>query len=187
MNREPADVLDALRVEVHARSGSNLDSLLIELELGLCRYDKFPEDAFERYTSLLADPAFWKHEDTWPFVKEVGDSWELFSVSQRETLRPLLVAHFDKGFNPMGAFVIGELLGGRYGDQAALDALSNLVGAASMPARALVPHGLEVLARETTNAELRRRAVLVLRDLEKNEIEEVRSEASLALKKIGDR
>jgi hypothetical protein len=86
----------------------------------------------------------------------------------------------------MGAFVIGELLGGRYGDQAALDALSKLAGAASMPARALVPHGLEVLARNTTNVELRRRAILVLRRLEKDKTEELRSEASLALRKIGD-
>ncbi|QRN93602.1 HEAT repeat domain-containing protein [Archangium violaceum] len=186
IGREPADVLDAIRAEVHAGSGGKLFSLLIELELGLCRYDKFPEDAFERYTSLLADPAFWMHEDTWQFVKEVGDSWNLLSSSQRETLRPLLVAHFDKGFNPMGAFVIGELLGGRYGDRAALDALVKLAGVASLPARAFVPHGLGVLARETRNGELRKRAVLVLRHLEKSEIEQVRSEASLALGKIGD-
>jgi HEAT repeat protein len=185
-DREPADVLDAIRTEVHAGADSNLFSLFMQFQLGLFAYDKFPEDAFARYTSLLADPAFWKHHDTWQFVKEVGDSWELFSSSQREQLRQLLVANFDKGTNPMGAFVIGEILGGRYGDQAALDALSKLAGAASMPARALVPHGLEVLARETTNVELRRRAILVLRRLEKDKTEEIRSEASLALKKIGD-
>ncbi|WNG31656.1 HEAT repeat domain-containing protein [Cystobacter fuscus] len=185
VGREPADVLDDIRAEVHAGSGGKLFSLLMELELGLCRYEKFPEDAFERYTSLLADPAFWMHGDTWQFVKEVGDSWSLFSSSQRETLRPLLIASFDKGSNPMGAFVIGELLGGRYGDQAALDALVSLAGTASMPARALVPHGLGVLASGTRNGKLRKRAILVLRHLEKSEIEEVRSEASLALKKIG--
>ncbi|EPX57645.1 PBS lyase HEAT repeat-like domain protein [Cystobacter fuscus DSM 2262] len=78
-------------------------------------------------------------------------------------------------------------VGGRYGDQAALDALVRLARVASMPARAFVPHGLEVLARETTNVELRKRAVLVLRHLEKDKIEQVRSEASLALKKIGDK
>ncbi|QRK13515.1 HEAT repeat domain-containing protein [Archangium violaceum] len=185
-DREPADVLDAVRAEVLARSGSKLFNLLMQLEFRLRRYDKFPENAFERFTSLLADSAFWKHDDTWQFVRAIGDSWRRLSSSQREMLRPLLVANFDKGSNPMGAFVIGELLGGRYGDQSALDALVSLAGIASMPARAFVPHGLGVLARKTRNGKLRKRAVLVLRHLEKSEIEEVRSEASLALKKIGD-
>ncbi|WP_157758564.1 hypothetical protein [Cystobacter fuscus] len=184
-DREPADVLDAVRAEVHARSEGKLFNLLMEFVFGLRGYDEFPEDAFERFTSLLADPAFWKHEDIWPFLREIGDRWTLLSSSQREQLRPLLIANFDKGSNPVGAFVIGELLGGRYGDEAALDALSSLAGVASMPARAFVPHGLGVLARETRNGKLRKRAVLVLRHLEKSEIEEVRSEAGLALRKIG--
>ncbi|QRK13884.1 HEAT repeat domain-containing protein [Archangium violaceum] len=102
MDREPADVLDAVRAEIHARSESKLFSLLMELESGLRRYDKFPEGAFDRYTSLLADPAFWKHDDTWQFVKEIGDFWKLLSSSQREQIRPLLIANLDKGSNPMG-------------------------------------------------------------------------------------
>ncbi len=186
MIREPKDVLDDVRMAVSARGGESLSGILVEFVVGLCMYEQFPEDAFARLAALLGEPMFWAHENAWELVREVDSSWELFTAAQRAELRPLLVSNFDKWANPMGAFVIGEILGGRYGDQDALDALSRLAEVASMPARALVPHGLEVLARNSSNAELRRRSIEKLRWLKTDKEGQVREEACISLGKVGE-
>jgi hypothetical protein len=186
MIREPKVVLDDVRKTVCARAGNDLSGLLVEFVAGLCMYEQFPEDVFEQLVSLLEEPMFWAHEGAWELVREVDSSWAIFTADQRAEIRPLLVSSFDKWANPMGAFVIGEILGGRYGDQDALDALSRLAEVASMPARALVPHGLETLARHAVNAELRRRSIGKLRWLKADKEGQVREEACIALGKLGE-
>jgi hypothetical protein len=185
VNREPRDVLEDVRAAVHAGSAVALFDLLTELMAGLCMYAQFPEEAFDLLVSLLGDPVCWAHEGAWELVKEVDASWELLSVEQRSKLRPLLAASFDKWSNPMGAFVIGELLGGRYRDEEALNALTLLTRTAAMPARALVPHGLETLARGTDNERLKQRAISMLRELKEDAEAQVREEACIALRKVG--
>lgn len=184
MNRGPTDVLDDVRVAISAQGKAPLSDLALEFCLTIDLCAPFPDDLFAQYMSLLADPLFRGHEDAWNFVRQAEDSWELLSASQREQLRPLLIESFDKWAHWMGAFVIGELLGRRYGDQAALETLGKLARGATMPARGLVPHGLETLARQTADVELRQGAVHVLHELEKDADELVREEAVLSLGKI---
>jgi hypothetical protein len=186
MIREPRDVL--ADVEAMARTGSreSLSALVVELITSLCMHQQFPEDAFERLLSLLSDPVLRAHEGAWELLKEIDDSWELLTASQREKMRPLLVESFDRWASPMGAFVTGEVLGEHYCDEDALRALSALAKGALMPARALVPHGLESLAGHTESAELRRRAIEKLRELKRDEEAQVREEACAALRKLGE-
>lgn len=184
MSRGPTDVLDDVRAAIHSSFKIPLSGLALEFYSAIDLCAPFPDDLFAQYASLLAEPLFRSHEDAWEFVRQAEDSWELMSAGQREQLRPLLIESFDKWANWMGAFVIGELLGRRYGDQAALETLATLARAAAMPARGLVPHGLETLARQTTDGELRRTAIRVLHTLEADDDELVREEATLSLGKI---
>ncbi|MFP2903545.1 hypothetical protein ACLESD_00410 [Pyxidicoccus sp. 3LFB2] len=132
MIREPKDVLDDVRTAVRSRPGDSISGLVADLISGLCMYAQFPEDAFERLASLLGEPAFRAHEGAWELVGELDSSWALLSDEQRGLIRPILIDGFDKWANPMGAFISGEILGGRYCDEAALAALTALAVGASM-------------------------------------------------------
>ena len=98
-------------------------------------------------------------------------------------MRPVLEDAFDKFHNYMGAFVIGEMLGRRFGDDQAFKLLERLSEKAALPARALVPHGLETLARNTGDSRLREQAIRRLRELTASPTKEVREEAVAALRK----
>jgi hypothetical protein len=63
--------------------------------------------------------------------------------------------------------------------------LANLGESARLPARALIPHGLEILAKTTQDESLRSRAVYELREMQKCDSEEVRQETLISLKKLG--
>ena len=91
----------------------------------------------------------------------------------------------DKYQNWMGAFVTSEILGERYADEMALNAMEQLAGSARLPARAAIPHGLETLAKTTDREALRESAIKRLRELEKSDSEEVRQEAAISLNKLG--
>ncbi|WP_158502165.1 hypothetical protein [Vitiosangium sp. GDMCC 1.1324] len=186
MIREPKDVLADIGAVIRTGGRGPLSALVVELIASLCMHQQFPEDAFERLLSLLSDPVLRAHEGAWGLLKEIDGSWALLTAPQREKLRPLLVESFDQWGSPMGAFVIGEVLGERYCDEDALKALSTLSKGASMPARALVPHGLESLALHTKSAEIRRRAVEMLRELKRDRVAQVRDEACTALRKLGE-
>ena len=77
----------------------------------------------------------------------------------------------------MGAFVTSEILGEHYADEATLTILANLAKSARLPARAAVPHGLQTLVHGL--------AINQLQELQKNDSEEVRQEALISLKKLG--
>ena len=67
----------------------------------------------------------------------------------------------------------------------ALAALLRLSQSAKMPALELVPHGLETLARSTSDARLRDCAVQRLKELAGSGVEEVRKEPRISLGKVG--
>jgi hypothetical protein len=92
---------------------------------------------------------------------------------------------FDKFGDWMGAFVTSEILGEHYADEATLAILPNLGKSARLPARAAVPHDLETLARVTQQESVRGLAINQLQELQKNDSEEVRQEALISLKKLG--
>jgi hypothetical protein len=172
-----ADVVDCGRTN----RADHLAAFLRELDRSLISFKFFPDEALGRLLLCLSDSAFLGSTGSWRLVHLLDNNWDLLSVEHRSRLRPLLIAVFDNHADFMWAFAVGEILGRRYCDEEALDSLVRLSETARMPARALVPHGIETLARGTDNPRLQELAIERLRSLSNSDIEEVRREALLSL------
>jgi hypothetical protein len=85
----------------------------------------------------------------------------------------------------MGAFVVAEILGDRYADEAAFAALEDLSSNAATPAaRELAAYGLGRLARAVPEGRLYARAVDKLNALASSSAPKVRKEALQALRML---
>jgi hypothetical protein len=159
--------------------------LFQELELSILSVDKCPEDFFRGVKQLFGDPSFLALNDSWRFPRFLANNWAQLTDVQREELRPALTASFDRFQDWMGAFVIAEILGEQYSDERALEGLIKLAQTSTLPARALVAHGLKALAAAYSQEPLRDRAIAGLKALASSNTEEVRKEASEALSRLG--
>jgi hypothetical protein len=182
--RDLLTVADDLEASVDLGDESSVKELLLELEGSVMVHATLPSEFFERIQVLLRDEAFRRLRGSWGLVYFLNGNWSLVTEEQRKSIKPLLVATFDKHSDFMGAFVTGELLGQHYCDQDTLLALVKLSGNIGMPSLALVPHALETLARNTKDAALFGQCEVELRKLERHSNEEVRKEASLSLAKV---
>lgn len=158
-----------------------LAHLVIELCGVVARLGDVPDAFAGRIGTLLDDPAFLAAPESWRLASCVDICWDALSVPQREALRGPLARAFDAFPVDMGAYAVAELLGRRFADAGALEALLRLSNTARMPARALVPHGLGVLARRTGDPALAARALARLRELAGAAVEPVGEVARRAL------
>jgi hypothetical protein len=85
----------------------------------------------------------------------------------------------------MGAFLSSEILGEHYADESTLSTFVRLAKTATLPARELVPHGIEYLAKSTQDESLCVKAVSELRELKQSGSEAIRKEAIISLQKLG--
>ncbi len=166
-----------------ARDNQAVANLVLELGPMVLVFAELPDGIVGDLTRLLADEGFRSLVDSWRLAYFFDDNWDLLALHHRNSLRPVLEECFDKFQDSMGAFVIGEMLGRRYGDEEAFKVLARLASTARLPARALAPHGLETLARSTKSARLRDLSVHKLRELAKSPERQVREEAAISLVK----
>jgi hypothetical protein len=185
--RAPDTILDDIRTAGQLGDNQSLEALFLELGAAVLVFPEFPDGFFARIVALLEDTELLALEASWNLVYFIDGNWELLSESHRARLRGTLSSVFGRHRNYMGAFLIGEMLGRQYADDDALAALVRLSKTAQMPALALVPHGLETLARSTGDSRLRDRAVQCIHELTSSSIEEVRKEAAISVGKVGRR
>jgi uncharacterized membrane protein len=178
-------ILEEVRLCKTSADNEKLPALFTELETAVLCDDTWPSNFFQGIVELQRDQDFRRLDNSWNLLYFLNNNWEQLSHEQRNELRVVLNEGFDKYQNWMGAFVTSELLGERYADDDALATLADLGKNARLPARAAVPHGLETLAKTTSDESLRRVAINRLRELQNSEFEEVRNEALISLKKLG--
>jgi hypothetical protein len=183
--REPPTILDEIVAAAAAGDSQALPALFLELSPCVLVFTHLPSEFFERLRSLLSDNKFLRLDESFQLVYFLNGNWDLLTQEQREQLRPLLPGLFDKHHNWMGAFIIGEMLGSRYVGEDTFKIFVQLSRTAQMPAQALVPHGLETLAQNTTDTRLRSQVVEELRRLSSSDVEQVREEARISLRKLG--
>jgi len=174
-------------IEASVRTGNKdgqLAAYLKELEFSSLLVTSLPDDFVAAAIRLLRDDAFLLLPDSWLLVGFLNNNWGLLTLEHRNKVNPILLKAFDRFGDWMGAFVISEILGERYCDEASLDALRGLSRTARQPARQLAPHGLEYLARTSEDDGLRKRARRALEDLVKSTDAEVRREATISLGKL---
>jgi hypothetical protein len=181
---DPESVIHALH-EGLTNSHSDWDDGLEKISMAMPSSTTAPARTFQELSALLQNAPFLALEKSWCLPYWIRHNWEWFERKQQENLSQILVQSFGQFGSYMGAFVIGEILGECCSDRKAWEALEKLASIAPMPARALVPHGLETLARETTQEELRGMAIEKLRGLARDREEEVSAEARTSLKALG--
>jgi uncharacterized membrane protein len=177
--------LEQLRATMtDAAAQKMLSPAILELEEAALVVDQFPDSFVAGIVELLGDSRFLDLKNSWKLLYFISNSWDQFSAEQRERLRGILANSFDKYADWMGAFITAEIFGEHYADAAALSTFVELAREARLPARTLVPHGLECLARTTQEKSLRDRAMSQLRELAQSDTDEIRQESVRCLQKL---
>ena len=183
--REPGQVLSELRRAASGGMGAVVDQLCSELDMCMTtNWDSVPDAFLSDICSLFGDESFLKVGESWKLAHVVNQQWDLLSGQQRVAIFDVFVNAFDRFADWMGAFVVSEIIGGRYASESGLAALERLARTVSVPHRRLVPHGIEWLGRATDSQVLRGKASDALRRLILDPDLEVRREASLSLAKL---
>lgn len=185
METQFQSALEQLRASNRSRDDEAVAEVLKDLELTTVEAGKWPTGFFDELEELLKDQSFLSLKNSWNLLYFINNNWEQLSPHDQEQLRRVLAVAFDKYGDWMGAFVTSEILGEHYADEATLAILADLGKSARLPARAAVPHGLETLARVTQQESVRGLAINQLQELQKSDSEEVRQEALISLKKLG--
>ena len=185
MNDEIDAVLTELRAAAADRDADRVQDAIGQLEFFIVEDGGWHEDLFDVTRRLLADSGFLAVPTSYHLAKLLHDNWDELSPSQRLALRPILELAFDKFGDWMGAFILAEVLGERYADEAAfvtLDTLSS--SAATAPARELAAYGLGRLARALKEGHVYMRTVERLEVLATSDTPEIRLEARDALNRL---
>jgi hypothetical protein len=176
--------LHALRSSIHSRDEDTVVQVLTDLELRTVEAGHWPSLFFDNLIELLAEDSFTSLKNSWKLLYFINNNWEQLLPRDRASLRDVMVKVFDRYADWMGPFITCEILGEHYPDDETLAILSELAEAANLPARAAIPHALEILVRTAPQESLRHSALSQLQRLEKSSSEDVRREAMAALKKV---
>ena len=185
MSNEIRDALAAVRACVVERDADAVENAIGNLEFYILDADGWPGDLFEGVSDLLGDPAFLAIPTSYRLARLLNENWDELTSPQRNAVRPLLTSAFDRFGDWMGAFVVAEILGDRYADEAALVALEDLSSNGETPAaRELAAYGLGRLTVAVPEGPLHARAVDKLNALAVSSAPEVRKEALQALRRL---
>jgi hypothetical protein len=176
--------LDAIRAHASSRNRRMFDALMLEMEGLVLVLDRWPADLFERIEAMLNDQEFLNMRQSWKLLRFVDTNWDQLTGDQRERARNLAVRSFDRFRDSTGAMVASEILGEKLCDSRSLEALRQLGRTARLPARALAPHGLEMLALNSSDATLRAAARQELEVLSRSADDETRREAELSIARV---
>jgi hypothetical protein len=177
--------LDRLHASTQSRDDDVVVEVLQSLEVTTLEAGSWPAGFSRELLDLLGDQSFLSLKNSWHLLYFINSNWEQLSARNVEQLIPALVVAYDKFEDWMGAFVSSEILGERCEEGAALAILTDLGKTARLPARTLVPHGLEVLAKAAKKESTRGLVITQLQELQKSESEEVRQEALISLRALG--
>ncbi len=176
--------LDRLHASIQPRDEEAVAGVLQGLEITTLEAGRWPLGFFHELLALLEDQSFLTLRNSWHLLYFINNNWEQLLDSDVEQLIRALVIAYDKFGDSTGAFVTSEILGEHCEERAALAILTDLGKSASLPARALVPHGLETLAKAAKQESTRGLVITHLQELQKSESEEVRQEALISLRKL---
>lgn len=182
MSGDIRDALAAVRACVADRDADAVENAIGNLEFFILEADGWAGDLFEGVSDLLRDSAFLAIPSSYRVARLLNENWNELTSPQRNALRPLLTSAFDKFGDWMGAYVVAEIFGDRYADEAALAVLEDLSSnAATSAAHELATYGLGRFARAVPEGPLHARAVDKLNALASSSAPEVRREALQAL------
>ncbi|MBD2578791.1 hypothetical protein [Oscillatoria sp. FACHB-1406] len=148
----------------------------------------FPDRYFNLILDLLKKEAFLKAKSSYHFlfILELGN-WHTISEKQKEELLPLLNNSYGLFADWMSCFVITELLGECYANEAALNILCRLKKTEAETPRSLVPHGFQHFITDSDDPKLVKKAYEELLQMKEDSSEKVRDEVNEHLRIVANR
>jgi hypothetical protein len=150
-----------------------------------CSSDKFDETIFSFILELFANEKFLTMEGAYSLLLIFEYDWASLALNQKQRLRTAIERTYCRFTDWMSCFVLTELLGEYYSDEAAFEILFKLKNSPVTGAhRTLLPMGFGQLARNTKDAALKGKSISELTKLAHDSSDEVQKEAREALDKI---
>ena len=110
--------------------------------------------------------------------------WGRLSDEQKRRLLLSISTSYENFSDWMSYFVISELLGEYYCNEASFTVLCELRRTSNEVARSLVPHGFEHIAKDAESSDLRRQALEQLLSMKEDVSPQVRGEVDEALSNL---
>lgn len=142
------------------------------------------EDLFLLILDLLRREAFLEMKGSSHLLLLFEYDWSTLNEDQRSRLLEALRNSYDRFRDSLSQFVITELLGDYYCDNAAFEVLTDLERTDVEVARALIPHGYEHLVKGASDDSLRKQAMARLLSMKNDPSETVRTEVDEALRHL---
>jgi hypothetical protein len=149
--------------------------------------EAFPELLFDLIIRLMTEQHFLKMDASHKLLMLFEYDWGRLSEDQRARLLDSIKESYDKFEDWMSCFVISELLGQHYCNEAAFEVLRELQKTSNETARSLVPHGFEHIVKEAENFALRKRAMSSLLSMQHDKSSQVTKEVAVAIGNLSGR
>jgi hypothetical protein len=178
---------DAFKAKVH-EAIARADDALMQSAARDCDFitmeaDSFPPTLFEWLLERIRMPEVLAMDGSWPLLYIFDSNWELLGDEERSRLLITLESLYSRFEDWMSCFTITELLGDRYADRRALEALERLSSTPSAVQRSLIPHGFEHLALGA-DPRVAAEALTRLQAMARDPSEQVRDEVAKSLQKV---
>ncbi len=147
----------------------------------------FDDAIVDFLVEILSDERFCSDQNSYKVLYEVERNWAVITEPQERRIFPALGPLFFASAEYMTRFVILELLGENYADEAAMNVLEQFAQVEDAEKRALVPMGFDDLIRETGDLTLARCAYENLKHMKGDAEEIVRYEARAYIARIEQR
>ncbi len=141
----------------------------------------FDEKLFEYMVELLSTPTFIADQQCHYIINIIEYDFNLLSSVQRQRVLEVLDTAFEQISDPLGIFLVAEILGEYFCNDNSLCILVRHKDSVSEAVRELVATGLGYIARNDGNKDLASRAQNILNEMLSDSSPEVRVEAGLCL------
>ena len=144
----------------------------------------FSEKYFLMILEMIRNEVFLRLDKSWELLVLFQTEWSSITDRQKEQLIVELENTYGKSKDWMFDFIISELLGEYYSNEPAFEVLRRLSTINKEESRALVPHSLEHLIKDSGNIGISTKAHRLLLNMKQDSSELVRNEVIESLRKI---
>jgi hypothetical protein len=175
------EIHSQIKDAVATGDSTQFEQAVFALSMEITYADGFPDRSFEFILELLQQRTFLDLQESHYLLMLFDIHWEDLSDMQKELLLPALEAAYDKFKDWMSWFVISELLGEHFTNDAALQTARRLRESEVEGPRSLVPHVLEHLIL-SDDEKLAGKAYKQLLTMKADPSEQVRDEVAQSLR-----
>jgi len=181
---ECAKLASALHKAIVAENIAAQEDLYQRLDLEISDHLFCPEECFRALLDAIADDAIAKVNESSRLIKLFEYNLDILDSSQVSNLYQSLESAYPGFVDPASLILILELLVAGHDSQESLDMLQRLTRKSKIPARALLPYGLQYLCKISADGQIFEKVISSIQLLLKDPSKDVRNEAEMASERI---